>query len=100
MTVVVTSNTKARRNESCCWKAFTEFENHGNPQILCNATKGSQESQEDKKEEECGRHCSSSVRRPMSAISVSLESESVTQNFSDSVLIASGLYPVVSASPK
>ena len=71
----------------------------GAPQILCNTTKVGARKARKTTEEECGRHCRSSVRA-MSAISVSLESESVTQMFSDAVLIASGLFPVVSASPK
>ena len=100
---VVTSNAKARRNESntsCCWNKFSEFENRLNPQILCNKTRGARGTWKTAEGNVWQTLCSSSSVRPTSAISVSLESESVTQNFSDSVLIASGLYPVVSASPK
>ena len=63
----VTSNKKARKNESntnYCWYKFTEFDNPGNPQILCNTKKGVPRKPGRQQEEECG-------------------------------LIASGLYPVV-----
>ena len=98
---VVTSNTKARKNESntgCCWYKFTEFENRGSPSdsVQRRWAPGKPGWQQKKSVAGTVVHQSGQCWRFPSL----LNRNRWRNMFSDAILIASGLFPVVPASPK